>query len=90
MIRKINKNKMTELEKNVRDHQKFEKAIIALHLAIYGDEESKGMRDKIDEMYNIFVPVTITGRFVIKGILVLGSIAAALTAIWEFLGRKIK
>jgi hypothetical protein len=82
---------MSEEEKrwdqNKKDHESFEKAILDLHAAIYGDSNGNmGMRKQLEEMYGVFVPVTMTGKAIIKTIMVLGAIAAAITTILELIG----
>jgi len=74
-------------QKNQNDHKKYEDAILELHAAINGDSNgSMGMKKQLEEMYSVFVPVTMTGKAIIKTIMVLGAVAAAITAIFEMIG----
>jgi hypothetical protein len=72
---------------NDEEHERLEDAIREIHAAINGDNNgSLGMRKQLEEMYSVFVPVTLTGKAIIKTIMVLGAIAAAVTAIFEMVG----
>ena len=72
---------------NDEEHERLEDAIREIHAAINGDESGNlGMRKQLEEMYSVFVPVTLTGKMIIKAIMVLGAIAAAVSAIFEVVG----
>lgn len=73
----------TELLKRI---ESLEKSNAKQNEAIFGDGNgSLGMKKQLEDMYSIFVPVTLTGRFIIKSIMILGAIATAITAVFETL-----
>ena len=49
--------------------------------ALFGDEESIGAIQKLDQMWTVFVDTKVTTRTIIKVIVTLGAIAAAIAYI---------
>jgi hypothetical protein len=80
-------NEDQQWQQNTDDHKRYDDAILELHSAIYGDKNGNmGMRKQLEEMYSVFVPVTLTGKAVIKVIMILGALASAIVAVLEMIG----
>lgn len=71
-------------DQNDKEHIEFKNQLESLHSAIYGDGNGNiGMKKMLEEMYNVFVPITLTGKFIIKLIGLIGGLAVAAGAVYS-------